>query len=114
MNLSKIHIKNHALQRFKERWIKFYGTPPPENWYDTLKNLLSDVIEIKKTAKSRLENFEKYKKVSRYFLKTKSWNWIFVTNENATKLFTIEWIKINPQSWAIPKGIRKKIKKRRI
>lgn len=113
MDLSKIYIKNHALDRFKERWEEFCKTPPPKNWQNALISFLSNVVEIKKISKLQLAAIERYGRTSHHFLEMKDQNWIFVTNENLTILHTVEWMKSNLQSWAMPKGIRRKIIKKR-
>ena len=113
MDISQIYIKDHALEQFKERWKKFYKTSPPKDCLNSLINFLSNVREIKKIPKLRLAATERYGRISRHFLEMRGQNWIFVTNENLTTLYTVELMKSNLQSWAMPKGVRRKIVKKR-
>ena len=111
VDLSKIYISNHAFTRFIERWKEFEKTPLSKDWLETIKTFLSNVTEIKKIPSASFETFKRYGRISRYFLKIK--NWIFVTDEDLTVLITIEWRKKNPQSWIIPKTIKRKVIRKR-
>ncbi|HNW96329.1 MAG TPA: hypothetical protein PLQ44_01385 [Candidatus Paceibacterota bacterium] len=111
MDLSKIYISIHAYNRFVERWKEFSQDPLPQNWMNTLLAFLSNVTEIKKKPGISFEIFRKYKKISRFFLKTN--NWIFVTDEDLSTLITVEWRQVNPHVWVLPKKVQKILKNKK-
>ena len=101
MDLSDISINPHALERFQQRW-PITEDSRPKNWEKTLRRLLSHVEEeIKKKSGATVDALLKYKARARYFYNS---GWVFVTNEEATLLLTIERKKDRPRMWERPKS----------
>jgi hypothetical protein len=103
MDLSNILISRHALEeRFYEKW-------PDSNKYKnlekTLRKLLAHAQEIRKKPAANVLAIIKYKRRARYFENS---GWIFVTNEEATVLVTIERKKDCPEIWEKPSKKRRK------
>ena len=105
MDLSAVSISEHALQRFQERWP---GRDKCRDPRKTIKKLLKNTEEIRKKPAANVLAIIRYQRKARYF---QNGDWIFVTNEEANVLFTVELKSSCPELWEkTPKKKGKKTK----
>lgn len=105
MNFPNLIISCHALERFKERWVKFAKKPITDNLKLKILKIMSESIEIKKNPISNVIAIINHGKRARYFKKD---DLIFVTDENLKILITIECYNKNKCFWIISEKRKKK------
>jgi len=105
IDTSNIKISNHALIRFKERWLKVDKNSTLKRPERTIRRFLVGAREIKKKPVPTVRAILKYWERAKYFEKS---GWIFVTNEEMTTLLTVIRLSDSPGMWEIDGGKKKR------
>lgn len=86
MDCSRAVITNHALRRFRQRWIELMPNHRPNGWEGEMRKLLFRSEEARKKSRALQAAIARHGRRARYFVRD---DWVFVLNEQANVVITV-------------------------